>query len=206
MTNHEKMKKAFAPLHASAGTLTEVMKMTETKNSRTIGNRIGTLVLAAVLVLALGSVAYASDLGGIQRTVQVWLHGELTDATFTFAEGSYSAQYTDENGDVKYMGGGGVVFDTTTGEERPMTEEELLANFDMPEVSYPEDGTVVVSYRGQTLDITDRFDEDGVCYIELQDGEKTLYLTVKYQDGYAMSETKYCSPDEFTTVSPYGEN
>lgn len=204
MTDYEKMRKAFAPLHASPDTLTEVMKMTKTGNNRNVLKRIGTLALAAVLVLALGSVAYASDLGGIQRTVQVWLHGELTDATFTFAEGSYNAQYTDENGDVKYMGGGGVAFDTVTGEERPLTEEELLAAFDTPEVSYPEDGTVVVSYRGQTLDITDRFDADGVCYVELQDGDRTLYLTVKYQDGYAMSETKYCSPDEFSTASSGG--
>lgn len=204
MTAHEKMRKAFGALHASPDTLTEVMKMTETKSSRAFAKRVGTLALAAVLVLALASVAYASDLGGIQRTVQIWLHGELTDATFTFAEGSYNAQYTDENGDVHYMGGGGVAFDTATGEERPLTEEELLAAFDTPEVSYPEDGTVVLSYRGQTMDITDRFDADGVCYVELQDGDKTLYLTVKYQDGYAMSETKYCSPDEFSTVSANG--
>lgn len=204
MTDREKMQKAFGALHASPDTLTEVMKMTETKNSRAFVKRVGTLALAAVLVLALGSVVYASDLGGIQRTVQIWLHGELTDATFTFAEGSYNAQYTDENGDVRYMGGGGVVFDTVTGEERPMTDEELLAAFDTPDVSYPEDGTVVLSYRGQTMDITDRFDADGVCYVELQDGDRTLYLTVKYQDGYAMSETKYCSPDEFSTVSANG--
>lgn len=198
MTNHEKMQKAFAPLHASPDTLTEVMKMTENRKKNAM-KRIGTLALAAVLVLALGSFAYASDLGGIQRTVQVWLHGELTDATFTFAEGSYQYEYTDENGDVQYGGGGGVAFDSVTGEERPLTEEELLGQFDTPDVSYPDDGTVVVRYHGQTLDITDKFDEDGICYVELQEGGKTLYLTVKYQNGYAMSETKYPSPDEWST-------
>ena len=35
--------------------------------------------------------------------------------------------------------------------------------------------------------------EDGV----LTDGEETLYLTVKYENGYAMSESKYISPQEF---------
>lgn len=200
MTNREKFQKTFGTLHASPDTMTEVMNMAEMKNGRSILKRVGTMALAAVLVLALASVAYASDLGGIQRTVQVWLHGELTDATFTFAEGSYEYSYTDADGEVKY---GGVAFDTATGEERPLTEEELLEHFDVPEVSYPEDGTVVVSYRGRTLDITDKFDEDGVCYVELQDGDKTLYLTVKYQNGYAMSEKKFCSPDEFNAVSPY---
>lgn len=198
MTNHEKFQKTFGTLHASPDAIMEVMNMAEKNNGKSILKRAGTLALAAVLVLALASVAYASDLGGIQRTVNIWLHGELTDATFTFAEGSYEYQYTDADGEVKY---GGVAFDTVTGEERPLTGEELLDHFDAPEVSYPEDGTVLLRYHGQTLDITDQFDEDGVCYVELQDGDKTLYLTVKYQNGYAMSEKKFCSPDEFNAVS-----
>lgn len=201
MTNHEKFQKTFGTLHASPDAIMEVMNMAEKNNGKSILKRAGTLVLAAVLVLALASVAYASDLGGVQRTVQIWLYGELTDATFTFAEGSYEYQYTDADGEVKYGGGGGVAFDTVTGEERPLTEEALLDHFDAPEVSYPEDGTVLLRYHGQSLDITDQFDEDGVCYVELQDGDKTLYLTVKYQNGYAMSEKKFCSPDEFNAVS-----
>lgn len=83
MTEKEKFQRAFAPLHASPDTLTEVMKMTERKTKRPALRRAATLGLAAALVLALGSVAYASDLGGIQRTVQLWLNGEMTDATLT---------------------------------------------------------------------------------------------------------------------------
>ena len=45
-------------------------------------------------MLALGSVAYASDLGGIQRTVQLWLNGEMTDATLTVKNGHYTVNYT----------------------------------------------------------------------------------------------------------------
>ena len=68
MTEKERFQRAFAPLHASPDTMTEVMKMTERKTKRPALRRAATLGLAAALVLALGSVAYASDLGGIQRT------------------------------------------------------------------------------------------------------------------------------------------
>ena len=83
MTEKERFQRAFAPLHASPDTMTEVMKMTEQKTKRPALRRAATIGLAAALVLALGSVAYASDLGGIQRTVQLWLNGEMTDATLT---------------------------------------------------------------------------------------------------------------------------
>lgn len=83
MTEKERFQRAFAPLHASPDTMTEVLKMTERKTKRPALRRAATIGLAAALVLALGSVAYASDLGGIQRTVQLWLNGEMTDATLT---------------------------------------------------------------------------------------------------------------------------
>ena len=53
------------------------------------------------------------------------------------------------------------------------------------------------SYYGEKLDITHQFDDDGVCYVQLTNGEETVYLTVKYQNGYAMSSQKYLSPHEF---------
>ena len=117
MTEKEQFQRAFAPLHASPDTMTEVMKMTERKTKRPALRRAATIGLAAALVLALGSVAYASDLGGIQRTVQ--------------------------------------------------------------------------------LDVTDKFDEDGVCYVQLEGGEKTIYMTIKRGNGYATSTTKYILPNEF---------
>ena len=94
MTEKERFQRAFAPLHASPDTMTEVMKMTERKTKRPALRRAATIGLAAALVLALGSVAYASDLGGIQRTVQLWLNGEMTDATLTVKNGHYTVNYT----------------------------------------------------------------------------------------------------------------
>lgn len=59
MTEKERFQRAFAPLHASPDTMTEVMKMTERKTKRPALRRAATIGLAAALVLALGSVAYA---------------------------------------------------------------------------------------------------------------------------------------------------
>ena len=171
MTEKERFQRAFAPLHASPDTMTEVMKMTERKMKRPALRRAATIGLAAALVLALGSVAYASDLGGIQRTVQLWLNGEMTDATLTVNEGSYTLRYPDKDGTEHEMGGGGIAIE--------------------------DDGTVTVYYLDQKLDVTDKFDEDGVCYVQLEGGEKTIYMTIKRGNGYATSTTKYILPSEF---------
>ena len=171
MTEKERFQRAFAPLHASPDTMTEVMKMTEQKTKRPALRRAATIGLAAALVLALGSVAYASDLGGIQRTVQLWLNGEMTDATLTVNEGSYTLRYPDKDGTEHERGGGGIAIE--------------------------DDGTVTVYYLDQKLDVTDKFDEDGVCYVQLEGGEKTIYMTIKRGNGYATSTTKYILPNEF---------
>lgn len=171
MTEKERFQRAFAPLHASPDTMTEVLKMTERKTKRPALRRAATIGLAAALVLALGSVAYASDLGGIQRTVQLWLNGEMTDATLTVNEGSYTLRYPDKDGTEHEMGGGGIAIE--------------------------DDGTVTVYYLDQKLDVTDKFNEDGVCYVQLEGGEKTIYMTIKRGNGYATSTTKYILPSEF---------
>ena len=196
MTEKERFQRAFAPLHASPDTMTEVMKMTERKTKRPALRRAATIGLAAALVLALGSVAYASDLGGIQRTVQLWLNGEMTDATLTVNEGSYTLRYPDKDGTEHEMGGGGIAIEDD-GTERALTEEEMLEHLDAPEVVYEDDGTVMIYYRGQSLDITDRFDENGLCHVLLrgeQNGGKTLFVTIRYNDGYSYSATKYEDP------------
>ena len=196
MTEKEKFHRAFAPLHASPDTLTEVMKMTEQKHGKRALRRAATLGLAAALVLALGSVAYASDLGGIQRTVQLWFKGDQTDAVITVDPGHYTLHYTDQDGTEHEMDGGGVAFEPD-GTERPLTEEELFEQLNEPEVEESEDGTVTVYYLDQKLDVTDKFDEDGVCYVQLEGGEKTIYMTIKRGNGYATSTTKYILPSEF---------
>ena len=56
-------------------------------------------------------------------------------------------------------------------------------------------------YYSQQIDITDRFDEDGICYVQLKTDSGILYLTIKYQDGFASSPHRYPSPKKFGTTA-----
>ncbi len=192
MTNKERYQRTFSALHASDDFVMEVTQMKRKVNKK----RLIAICAAAMLILGLASVAYATDIGGIQRTVQLWLRGDQTDAVLEVENGTYSVTYEDENGNVKEMGGGGIVTDIF-GNERPLTEEEIIAHLNEPDVDYKDDGSVWVYYLDQQIEITDKFDNDGICYVQLKNGDKTLYLTIKYNDGYAMSPHGYESPDCF---------
>lgn len=200
MTDKEKFQKIFDKLHASPDVLMEVLNMTTNEKVVPIRKRryipkVAAVVAALVLVVGSGSAAYAMDLGGIQRVVQVWIHGDQTDATLTVENGTYTLDYKDAEEKDVHQGGGGVAFNAD-GSERPLTEEELWSEINAPEVLYEDDGKVFLYYLDQKLDITDKF-EDGICYIELQVDSKIQYMTIKYQNGYAMSPHGYVQPWEF---------
>ena len=194
MTNKERYQRTFSTLHASDDFLMEVTPMKRTGKVRK--NRIVALCAAIALIAALATAAYAADVGGIRRTIQIWLHGDQTDAVLEVDNGSYTLTYEDENGEIKEMGGGGVAMDGF-GKERPLTEDEIMEQLNMPDVEYLDDGSVWVYYHDQKLEITDKFDDDGICYVQLKNGGETLYLTIKYNDGYAMSPHGYESPNSF---------
>lgn len=159
------------------------------------GFRFAAAAAVFAVVVGLGGSAYAMDIGGIQRTVQVWIHGDQTDASLVIENGSYSLDYEDEDGNQVHRGGGGVAINPD-GTERPLTEEELLDDINAPEVEYEEDGRVVVYYLNQQLDVTDKF-VDGICYVQLQVDDSVLYMTIKYQNGYAWSPHGYIQPNMF---------
>lgn len=192
MTNREKYKRAFSALPASREFSLEVETMKTTLKHHRFR---AAAVLAAACILLVGSVSavYTADVGGIQRTVQLWLHGDQTTAAIELTEdGRYTLEYTDENGEAQRHTGGGVAFNPD-GSERPVTEEDFLRYLSRPQVEYREDGSVWVCWYGQSIDITDRF-EDGVCYVKLANGEETLYLTVEYGSGYTASPHRYVAP------------
>ncbi len=200
MTEQDKFKKTFEKLHASSEIITEVLNMTEENKTTSIRRKhkmpkVAAAVIAIALIMSSGTVAYAMDLGGIQRIIQVWIHGDQTDAVFTVEDGTYTLDYTDAEGNEIHQGGGGVAINDD-GTERPLTEEELLEQINWPEVTYEEDGTVWVYYLNQKLEITDKFEND-ICYVKLSGNGETKYLTVKYQNGYAMSPYRYTQPEEF---------
>lgn len=72
-----------------------------------------------------------------------------------------------------------------------------MAEIDSPDVEYKEDGSVWGYYHRQSIDITDKFNENGICFVKINDGNETLYLTVKYQNGFSYSSDKYIEPEMF---------
>lgn len=200
MIDKENFQKTFEKLHASPDTLTEVLKMAEEEKVIPIKRkrmpRIAVAVLALILVMSMGGVAYAKDFLGIQRTVQIWLHGDLTNATLTVDNGSYLLDYTDENGNLIHQSGGGFVINED-GVERPLTMEEFLDDINnYPDVIYDKDGKVWIFYKNQKWDITDKF-EDEFCYVTLILEGETKYITVMYNNGYAVDSHRYSDPEDF---------
>lgn len=195
MTNRERYQRAFSALHASESCLMEVKAMKRT--GKHYAKRLTALCAAAVLVLGLATAVYAADVGGIQRTIQLWIDGDRTDAVLDIRGSEYTVTYQDADGETRQFGGGGVAFEN--GTERPLTEAEITEQLNGPDVQYRKDGTVWICWQGQETELTDRFDEDGVCYVQLTDDSGPLYLTVKYQAGFASSPHCYIAPGDFNT-------
>lgn len=192
MTNREKYKQAFSAIHISDELNLEVNKMT-TKSKKLKLNRLVASIAVCVLVVGSATAAYATNFCGVQRAIQLWIRGEETDVTIQFdGNGNYTMDYVDEEGNTKNRGGGGIAIGND-GTERPLTEKELLDELMAPDIEYEEDGSVWVYWFDQTVDITDKF-EDGICYIKLVNGEETLYMTVKYKDGFMTSPNSYQRP------------
>ena len=194
MTNKERYQRTFSALHTSAQCVKEVDTMTKTRKIRPV--RVLALVAAIVLLLGLATVAYAADVGHIQRAVQLWFHGDQTDAVLEIEQGEYTeytATYTDEEGNTHEVEGGGAAFDIF-GRPVALTEEEILEHINSPQVEYLDDGSVWVFYHEQKIEITDKFDEDGVCYVKLQDGDDNYYMTIEYQQGYCISTNRFAKP------------
>lgn len=198
MTNKERYKRTFKTLHSSPNTETEVLTMLNEQSKYRIKRsfpRAAAVCLVIALMVGSSLAAYAANVGGIQRIIQVWVHGDQTDAVIEFdGQGGYTLEYEDADGSVQTRGGGGVAYDGF-GNERPLTKEELLEDLNSPDVR-EEDGVWTVYYYNQSTDITDKFDENGVCYIKLvHDGEE-LYMTVTKDRGYAASSDRYIDAAE----------
>ena len=194
MMNKEKYKRAFSVLKPSEISFQEVDNMARLQKKTRI-KTAAAIVTGCILIGGTGT-AYAANVGGIQRTIQLWIHGDQTTATLNVSDdGTYTMEYYDEDGNLS-QSGGGIAMDAD-GTTRPLTEAELLAEIDSPEVEYEEDGSVWVYYHSQSIDITDKFNENGICFVKINDGNETLYLIVKYQNGFSYSSDKYVEPEMF---------
>ena len=190
MTDKERYQRTFSLLHASGDRFVEVSNMKNVKIMPV--RRFVAVCAAALMVAAMATVAYAADVGGIQRAVQVWIHGDQTDAVLDIQGGSYTLNYLDQEGQQHTMGGAGVAIDDN-GKERPLTEDEIMEHLDYPQVDFQEDGSVWAYYHNQKMEITDKF-ENGVCYVQVKDGKQVFYLTVEETGGYTISPHGYEKP------------
>ena len=68
--------------------------------------RLAAACAAAVLTMGLASAAYAADVGGIQRSIQIWVNGDQTDAVLDVRDSSYTVTYQDQDGVSHEFGGG----------------------------------------------------------------------------------------------------
>ncbi|MBQ1704669.1 MAG: hypothetical protein II028_02365 [Clostridia bacterium] len=194
MTNKERYQKTFSAFHTSCDFSKERETMKQKKTIRI--SRLAAVCAALAIILGLATAAYAADLGGVQRSIQIWIRGDQTDAVLEIENGNYSLTYEDAAGNVHQKSGGGVAVGPD-GRVRPATEDEILRELSMPDVVYEEDGTAWVYYFDQKIEITDRFDEQGVCYVQLKNGEDVFYMTIKDHGGYATGKHKYPNPKSF---------
>lgn len=198
MRNREKYRRTFSALHTSKDYLTEVREMK--RESRFHISKAMVICAAVILIMGLSAVAYAANIGGIQKTIRLWIRGEQKNAVFESpGDGSYKLTYEDEDGKIREQGGGGVAIEDD-GTERPLTEEELMEDINAPEVIYEEDGSIWLYYFDQKAEITDEFGEDGICRVQLTDGKDTLYLTIRDGEGYSMSTNHCPDPENFKKI------
>ena len=183
MSNREQYKKAFSVLQASGDFTLGDEKMAVLKKKAML-RTFAAAACACLVIVGSSRIAYAANVGGIQRTIQLWMYGDQTDVTIDFdGSGNYSMEYTDADGNTRELGGGGFDVDAD-GTKRALTEDELIwLLFEEVDVSYNDDGRIMLYFQGQVADITDKFEND-ICYIFLNGTDASLYVTVlKAEDG-----------------------
>ena len=191
MTNKEKYKKSFAALHTSAELLLEVRSME--KNKKRPIPRWAAACAAIVMTFGLSLGVYAAG-----KMIKVWWHGEKIDAVMEYVDdGIYNITFKDEKGEEKTHQSTMTIKEGYYGEERPVTEEEFIEEMKRPrfDVSFKDDGTVWVYYPGNEIEVTDQFDENGLCYLTISFGGETHYIIIRDDGFFASDSEDYPTPD-----------
>lgn len=196
MTNRERYKQAFSALHASDDISLEVNGMKKANLKFSMKPVLAVCLCVAVLVSCAGA-AYAADLGGIRETIRVWFGGKQVDATVTENEDGYGFT-VHLDGETKTFGGGGVAIEGD-GTERPLTAEEVLADFNT-QIDTDENGRVWLYHFEQSYDITD-FLTGGTCKLSLEKDGETLYFDIENENGAVGSFSM--SPDPTGSLADY---
>ena len=79
MTNKEQYKQAFSGLHPLEPISLEVEQMVKMQKKHKF--QVAAAILTAFILVGGTGTVYAANVGGIQRTIQLWIHGDQTDST-----------------------------------------------------------------------------------------------------------------------------
>lgn len=186
MTNREQYKRTFRALHPSESFSVEVSTM-NTNKKFTFPRPVAAALAVCILAIGTLTVAYAADIGGFRETVRVWFNGEQYDAQVEQTENGYQAVFETEDGVEGVLVTGTVIED---GVERDLTEAEALELMNNGlDVVEDENGRVWLYFYDEKTDITDQFDENGLCAIEMTHEGETVHVEVTREgDGcYSLS-------------------
>ena len=115
MIDKDRYQRTFGLLHASGDFLKEVPTM-RPKHHFPI-RKITVLCAAVLLLFSMASVCYAENIGGIRRTIQLWIHGDQTSAVTLTGAAAVS----------NYREGADPVEMAVRGRIQYLSEEELNA-------------------------------------------------------------------------------
>ncbi len=177
MTNKERYKQAFSALQPSDFLTWEDEDMRKIQKKHKLNIAVAAAVACAVIIGVPGTV-YAADIGGIREKISMWLYGTEKEVEITGnGAGGYTFTY-EHNGQMEEMGAGGVSIGDD-GSETWLSAAELAEDMNThADVDTDDAGRVWVYYYDQQTDITDLFDEEGICRIKLSHEGTVSYLKV----------------------------
>lgn len=196
MTNKEKYKEAFSVLQTSRDISLEVENMANMKRKHKMNLAIA--AFAACIIIGGSATAYAADIGGIQQIFSTWIKGQKITVSVkdNADENGYTFSYNNEGTEVVW-GGGGVAIDENGNEEKLSAKDIMDEYSDTPQVDRDNAGRVWIYLKDKSKDITELFDEKGVCRVAILDGEITHYVKItRENDGSYPYESTTNTPEE----------
>ncbi|MCD8123553.1 MAG: hypothetical protein LUE23_00710 [Lachnospiraceae bacterium] len=177
MTNREKYKQAFAPLHAK-GTLFLEESRTRQARRKASMRRTAAACLCGLLILGGAGAAYAADLGGIQTRLTAWIRGEEIGGIVAVEEGEglYTYRWDDGEGMEDQLTAFGYGKDAD-GNEAALSAAEVLEGASIG-VEADEEGEIWLYYYEYRVDITE-YMTDGTCQVALETDGGTVYFDVE---------------------------
>lgn len=206
MTNKERYKQAFSVLHTSGQSSMEVEKMADIKKKHK-RNIVAAAAVACAVIIGGSGTAYAADIGGIQEKVYIWLHGVQTEADIVEnGDGGYTVRYERNGEEQGVTAFGGISIDSDGTFDWLSADELVDALNESADVDEDADGRVWVYYYAQKVDITDLFDDEGICRVKMTHEGQVIYLEIKRGEygGYPYSQTDDLPEEEiekYTDIS-----